>query len=402
METSLPTEVALTQHFKPLHFLIFAVIIILAGVLYYYFNSSLHFKSLGTLQYDKQVATQILKDPTSLVFTRNGALYIGTFSGAELVLAPSVEQFGQKEASFRISKSKNYITWESDMGLVGLDVAKRNVFLIYSGEPRQSYDLSPAADYILFVTKADLIEADLNSSNVKHRISLPRLKSNKALFNNIKYAPNGNLVYIRSIHECCTEGSEDAIVDLVNKKVQLLNSDFSDSVSLAPVWSPDSSKIFAWRPGKGLISYNLQTNIEEVTINENQFSGLGPFMENIDGNNFVYVTAKDLLNPSSSSSAKVYINPSLNLFDFSKSSSRVIIDSNTLNKRGVQGEINDAGWVSGNQIWFAVREQQNDRVWNIWTVSIDGSNMKKIIPSTAQYSPTSSTVPVTRSYTLFK
>lgn len=390
---------------KPKIVLLLTTVLIAAGILYYYFSLSGSFKTLTTLSYDAQKAIQLLNDPQTIVITKGEEVLLSDLKSDKLLLVPQAANLGQKIANLKMSKSRKYIAWQSEVGILGINVAKRTVFLISKDAPRQAFDVSPISDNILFVTKDQLLEIDLSNGRVAKRLSLPKIENPAAHFNHAKYNSNGTLAYIRSIHELPKENvagiAEDAIVDLKTGQVSFLAPEFSDSVSLAPVWSADSSKLLAWRPQKGLITYSLKDAATETLIGLNDFSLLGPYVLSPDGKTILYSVKKDQIKiPGDLPARRVFVNTHIFLYNQIDQSQTPLINEKQLQAQGITGFISDIGWLGNDQVWLMVAQRRLIR--QLWTMDRSGSNLKKIIEDFDQYSLESTKTPVTEAYTLYE
>lgn len=390
---------------KPKIAFLFIIILIIAGILYYFFSSSGPFKTLATLSYDAQKAEQLLQDPQTIVFTKGEGVFLGDLKNDELLLVSKAANLGQKMANFKISKSRKYIAWQSEIGILGLDVAKRTVFLISKDVPRQAFDVSPVFDNILFVTKDQLLEVDLSNGKAAKRISLPKMANPVAHFNHIKYDSSGTLAYIRSIHELPKGNvpgiAEDAVVDFKAGQVSFLASEFSDSVSLAPLWSKDSRNLLAWRPQKGLIMYDLGNKTIETLIGAEDFGLLGPYALSPDRQTITYATKKEQIKiPGDLPSKKVFGNTNVSLFNQVDQSRISLISEAQLHSQGVTGVISDIGWLGNDELWFTMAQGRTVR--QLWAINRNGTNLRKIIEGFDQYSLESTQTPVTEAYTLYE
>lgn len=366
-----------------------AILSIAATLYFLYFPNFLYFKTLATLSYDAQIATQLLTNPQTIVFTKDKEVALSDLKGDKLLLVPGGNNFSDKMAGFKISQSRKYITWQSEVGIVGLDVSERKVFLIYAGEPRQSYDLSPLNDKILFVTKDNLRELNLKKDFFNSGLSLPlpKLANPKAAFNHIKYAPNGQLAYIRSIHEFNVEKKDDietGIVNLKKSNINLLEQPFTTSVDLSPVWSNDSAKLIAWR--HGLVTYDLSNHQIAALISQQNFDTLSPYAINLQNGTIAYID-------SGSNNPEIIVTDSAGTI--------LTKPVNARDKRLGEGFgiLSDVGWLSENMIWFTFNSGANVR--DLWIIKQDGSDMIKVIDGIDKYSLESVFMPITNAYTLY-
>lgn len=403
MENTLSSSPLPKKRSKVFLFALLGIIIILIIAAAFYLLSSLNlfgFKTLATLSYDVQKATQALQDPQTIVLTKGADVMLSDLKEDELILVPSGNNFSQKMANFRISHSRNYITWQSEAGIVGLDIAKRQVFLIYQGEPRQSFDLSPLEDKILFVTKDKLLEVDLTKASTQKRLQLPKLDNPKVAFNHVKYSPNGQVAYIRSIHEIDNENFKEriadvemAIVSFEANSINLLKEALLTSIDLAPVWSVDSGKLFTWRDG--LIAYELGSQNSNEVLKVADFPSLKPYAVNPADGSFVYIKGQNY------DAEKPWLyNPEIALVNQEGQNLGKLLDTKDARfGKEVFGALSDVGWLDGNTIWFTYSRTSNIR--DLWTIQKDGSGMTKVLDNVDQYSLDSVAMPITNAYTLY-
>lgn len=377
--------------------LIIPLIALILLLVYFFFYPKyfLSFKKISSVNFDTQSAFKLLQNPQTITFTRDKALYLADLENHELLLVSDLESISKRTASLRISQSRNYITWDSDYGLLGLNIKKRQIFQISKGAPRQSFDLSSLQDKILFLTKDELLEVYLSNGRINNRLSLPKLKDPKANFNHTKYAPNNGLAYIRSIHEWTEEKNEDALVNFQTKKIEFLK-DFSNPVSLAPAWSKDSRELLAWRDG--LVAYNLENGQVKSLVKKAAFRNLGAYAFNPQEEIIVYLTDKEML------AEKLYLSNREIFLLTLPDQIQALVSTNELKQKeefaaGVIAAISDLGWLDKDQIWLTF-DYGNKK--DLWTISKDGSNLKKRLTSIGQHSLDSVYTSITKTYTLFK
>lgn len=374
---------------------IVVLLVVLITLFYFliYRNFFLQFKSLGTLAYDKSAAQKIVNTLTPIAFTRNQDLFLGDLNGNEILLVPQNKNLTKKIASIKVSRSKKYIIWEIDTGLIKLNIASGKAFLIFSGEPRQSYDLSPVTDSILFTTQTELLEVNLDNGYIQKRFKLPKLEYPSAHFNHVKYSPKGQLAYVRTIHECCAKGIEDYIVDVANKTVKPLQG-FSNSGSLAPLWQGEDSLI-AWR-AQGLITYHLANQSIETRIGKDLFVTLGAYTLSQETNQLFYLTARTKLPDTN-----MYINPTVFTVDQNWVNEKLLLESKD-SQLGINfpTTIVDIGVLDTNTIWILVRKPAGN--FDIWLLNSQNKHLNKALENISLYSLDSVYSSVVESYTLFK
>ena len=368
-----------------------AILIILATLSYLlYKHYFLSFKTLTKLNYDGAKAQELLKNPQTLAFTRNNSLYLGSLLGQEVLLAPP-QVLGQKAANFKISQSRKYIVWEAEMGVLGLDTQNQNVFLIYQGEPRQSFDLSPLADKILFLTKSEILEVNLSSGFINKRLTQLQLPNPKFHFNQIKYSPNGQLAYLRSIHEWSGEKNEDIILNLQNSQMNFLKG-FSEGRSLSPLWQGNAN-FLAWRGN--FISFALN-NSSRTVIDEKTFQSLGPYAYNPQNQMLAFVTRKDKVATPSGN----FTNATIFISDLNGQNIKELVSSFDKNlSKNKSGSITDVGWLNQDQLWFTFNKNYSQR--DLWVINKQGKDLKKALENFDQYSLESVYMPVTNAYILY-
>lgn len=395
--------------FKKFLIIIIGILLLLSlAGLAFFFLYSRFFLNLSTLQklnFDSAKAVQLLQDPQTLAFTRQNDLYLGNLQGEELLVVPQETKLNNKIANLRISPSRKFITWQSEMGILGLNIDKRKVFRVYKEAPRQSFDLSPIEDRILFLTVQKLLEADLSNGFIKQQFSLPKLGSEKIYFNHASYAPNGKLAYIRSIHEATQATPQnlpaDIIINLVTKQFSsALGNNFSDSVSLAPIWSGDSGQLIAWRPQRGLISYDLNTSATTVVIGEADFPDLASFAISPDNKSIIYKAYFNQISTNEPPSARrTFTNSALMIYDQEQNTITSLLTERQLQQQSIPGQTRNLGWLNQDLIWFTL--YQDNTKGDLWVIDRDSSSLTKVMENLDQHSLNNVDAPITQSYTLY-
>lgn len=379
--------------------IILVIILIAAGAVasyYIYLNYFLRFTTLSVLNYDSQKAVGLLKNKDTLAFTRKDQLLIGNLAGEELLLIPSLPKFGQQSAVFKISQSGNYITWQSGQGILGLNILSRKVFLIAADLPRQSYDLSPDKDKILFLTKTKLLEVNLGNGFLNQQILLPKLTNPKG-FNHVKYSPTGQLAYLRSIHHLLNnkmpDTSEDLIVNFKTNSMTFLATDFTNPVGLAPAWSNDSQGLFLWRENS-LKRYDIPNEKIEDFINHENFWFMNPYAVNPQNGSMAFLATKPKIEGQPYS-----YNPTVAILNSPNQPVKTYTDKmNQLFDKGSSSYISDIGWLDTGRIWFAF--SRDYLKIDLWTVDINTNEMKKVLSDISFYSLESVYLPIMHGFTL--
>lgn len=364
------------------------LLIILAGLYFVYSYFFVSFKTVKTLSYNTKQAVELLKDPETFTYTREGKLFIGNLSGEELLLVEALD-INKKIASLKVSKSRKYIVWQAEKNIFAVDVAGGKMFAIYSG-PRQAFDLSPREDKLLFIRNNQLVEVSLQNGFI-HRVltSLPTLQNPKIMLNHTKYAPNGQLTYLRSIYNGNPVGKKEFIVDIKTGKVTLLPDALAEPIGLVPMWLQNSSQVLAARDN-GLTRYTVVGNNSNTTVTSNKTTkgAFGPYNTDILNGTTVFVLAKTLV--SSSPSGDQFINPEVILVNQSGNQTSLIKSNDP--RLGKNGSISDVGFLNTDQVWFTVDHQYLGR--DIWVISKDGDGLKKLIENIDKHSLDSARMPL--------
>lgn len=400
-----PIQITPQKPTKAVKIILSLVLLVVLTTLFYfliYRNLFLKFKPLAVLDYDKTAAQKIVNTITPIAFTRNQDLFLGDLDGNEILLVPQNKNLTKKIAEIKISKTRQYITWQVESGILGLDLPSKKVFLIHTGEPRQSYDLSPNEDTILFITKSQLLGVKLRSGYIEKKLTLPRLENPDIHFNHVKYSPNSKLAYMRSIHQYKTDefgvkGPEDTIIELDNASISFLDKDYSIPVNLAPLWFPSSDSLIIYNGNfiRYSVSEKSYQKIEMPKINHY----MKPYAINPVNQSIALISYS-----SEDEMGKKRHNPEVVVVDPKTQKAVNILDSvnekllEVKNKYNFSAIINDLGWLDENNLWIDYRYHSNFS--NLMKIDVNTKEITLVLKDIDLFSLPSIASPVNLGYTL--
>lgn len=368
------------------------ILALLAGVFYFrpgFFTSKPSQPTVITqtkTSFDAEKAITLLKDPETIIITKEGQVLLNNPKGEELVLITTDSDFTSKISRPLISYNRNFLTWQSEKGLVMLDVAAQKLSFIQRDLPRQSYDLSPTEDKMLFLSPTHLMEADLTRGTTVQRLALPKLDNPKMRLNQVKYAPNAELAYLRSIYSGDPAGKKEFIVDLKTNELIEITDSFTEPIGLTPLWSNDSQSLLATRENS-LVLYNLSDNqLTELATNtedEEVIGAFGPYSINPAGTTVAYLFSGEAIEFNGRTR---FTNPSILVLDIKSGSKKTLLESgNPTLSQNKTPSISDIGWLDNNQLWFVTYNNKN-ALQDLWVIGADGKDLKKVIPNLNSYS----------------
>lgn len=359
--------------------LLLIILTLLLFFLHQYFFAS-PFKILANLNYDSSNAVSLIKDSATIALSRNNGLFINNFKGKEMILFPFKKEdpMYKNIAQLKLSKSRHYITFQTDTGIMGLNIDKKQVFLIYESKQRQIYDLSPLQDKILLLINNQLVEIDLDNG-ITHSVltTLPKL-DNLHQFNYATYSPNGSYIYIRSLHKGKSLASENIVINLKTNQVSIFSLDDINHFSLLPIWY-DNQSLLIQKEGLSVIS--SKDNTLKTIVFPKNFDYIGAYALN-NKKDITYIarevssetfSSQNYTSTKSASLKKLrqFKPMAIYLFNSQSSTNKTLISSDEKrlnNLKNQQGFIVDVSWLDNDTILFTVVYGPSEKA--LWKLNI--------------------------------
>ncbi len=338
------------------------------------------------IKFDAEKVAALLKDPATIVIVKDGQLLVNNLRGDEAALMTQEKDFFTKISRPLISQSRNFLTWQVEKGLVKLDISKQELFFIERDLSRQAYDLSPLEDKILFLTATHLMESNLTQNKSRPVLPLPKLANDKMRLNQVKYSPDGQKAYLRSIYSGEPTGRKEFVVDLKTNQVTEITNAFTEPIGLTPLWLKDSQSLLATRENS-LTLYNLSDNqLTELATNtedEEVIGTFGSYSLNPGGTAIAYLFSGKALEVNGQAR---FSNPAIIIMNMEDQSAETLLESKdpTLSKETISS-IYDIGWLDNERLWFVTYSGKN-AVQSLWVVQSDGKGLRRVIPNLDTYS----------------
>lgn len=366
------------------HLFLGIILVIILAVLYLlYSHFFLKFKTVATLSYDSQKAAELLREPDTFAYTRGDKLLIGNPSGQELLLGAT--DTTKNIQSLTVSKNRRYIAWQQESALYALQVSEKKVLLVYQEVPKQTFDLSPRKNNILFLTKNHLLEVSLENGYIEHRITLPPTQKNLN-FNNALYAPSGYAAQVGLFTPEIADRRK-IVVNLKNNDTIAVLNDFYKTCTKEPTWKDDHT-FYVSKVGQ-LITYDIINNLSTSLVEEKNSGGIGAYSVSPTDGSIAYTVAREKITVGASK-IELNTNAEINLVDqrnnLSAGGGKTLIKTYDprLGYKQIGIGITNVGWLSDDTLWFTVNTGFSVR--DVWVIGKDGSGLKKVFEQVEQYS----------------